>query len=60
MTNINNKLSGSNPQYTTNMAQANESIKKLAALKFEKAVFGHGEPIEQGASAAVAKLAGTL
>jgi glyoxylase-like metal-dependent hydrolase (beta-lactamase superfamily II) len=60
MTNINNKLSGSNPQYTSNMAQANESIKKLAALKFEKAVFGHGEPIEQGASAAVAKLASTL
>jgi len=60
MTNINNNLGGSNPQYTANMAQANESVKKLAALKFEKAVFGHGEPIEQGAAVAVAKLAGTL
>jgi glyoxylase-like metal-dependent hydrolase (beta-lactamase superfamily II) len=60
MTNINNKLGGSNPQYTTNMAQANESVKKLAGLKFEKAVFGHGEPIEQGASDAVIKLASTL
>ncbi|MCI0528740.1 MAG: MBL fold metallo-hydrolase, partial [Nitrospira sp.] len=60
MNNINNKLGGSNPQYTTDMAQAIESVKKLAALKFEKAVFGHGDPIEQGASAAVTKLADTL
>lgn len=60
MNNINNNLQGSNPQYTSDMAQANESVKKLAALNFERAFFGHGEPIEQGASAAVAKLASTL
>jgi glyoxylase-like metal-dependent hydrolase (beta-lactamase superfamily II) len=60
MNNINNKLGGSNPQYTTDMAKATESVKKLAGLKFEKAVFGHGDPIEQAASATVAKLASTL
>ena len=60
MVNVGNTLTGANPQYTTNMEQANQSVKKLAALTFEKALFGHGEPIEQGASAAVAKVASTL
>ena len=60
MVNMNNTLTGANPQYTSDMEEANQSIKKLAALTFEKAVFGHGEPIEKGASEAVAKLAGTL
>lgn len=60
MGNRNHTLSGPNPQYTSDMAQANQSIKKLAALTFGKAVFGHGEPIDKGASAAVAKLAQTL
>jgi hypothetical protein len=30
------------------MAQAHQSVKKLANLKFERAVFGHGEPIDKG------------
>jgi glyoxylase-like metal-dependent hydrolase (beta-lactamase superfamily II) len=60
MVNIDSKLSGPNPQYTADMDQAHQSIKKLAALTFDKAFFGHGEPIEQGASAAVADIAGTL
>jgi glyoxylase-like metal-dependent hydrolase (beta-lactamase superfamily II) len=60
MGNINHRLSGSNPQYTADMAQANQSVKKLAALTFAKAVFGHGDPIDQDASAAVATLARTL
>jgi glyoxylase-like metal-dependent hydrolase (beta-lactamase superfamily II) len=54
------KLSGPNPQYTADMGQAHQSVKKLAKLKFERAVFGHGEPIDKGASQAIAKLAGTL
>ena len=53
-------LAGPNPQYTTDMAQAHQSVKKVAKLKFERAVFGHGEPIDKGASQAIAKLAGTL
>ena len=59
MNNI-DKLSGPNPQYTADMAQAHQSVKKLAKLKFERAVFGHGEPIDKSASQAIAKLAGTL
>lgn len=59
MNNI-DKLSGPNPQYTADIAQAHQSVKKLAKLKFERAVFGHGEPIDKGASQAIAKLAGTL
>jgi glyoxylase-like metal-dependent hydrolase (beta-lactamase superfamily II) len=53
-------LGGPNPQYTADMAQAHQSVKKLAKLKFERAVFGHGEPIDKGAAQAIAKLAGTL
>ena len=60
MNNIGNKLSGPNPQYTADMAQAHQSVKKLAQLKFQRAFFGHGEPIDNGASQAIAKLAGTL
>jgi glyoxylase-like metal-dependent hydrolase (beta-lactamase superfamily II) len=60
MTNIGSKLGGPNPQYTDDMAQAHLSVKKLAKLTFRRAVFGHGEPIDKGASQAIAKLAGTL
>ena len=60
MNNIGNKLAGPNPQYTADMAQAHQSVKKLAKLKFQRAVFGHGEPIENNASQAIAKLAGIL
>lgn len=60
MNNIANSLSGPNPQYTADMAQAHQSVKKLAKLKFQRAVFGHGEPIDSGASQAIAKLAGML
>src|SRR5262249_10631074 len=41
-------------------AMAHQSVKKLAALTVAKAVFGHGGPLEQDASAAVATLARTL
>jgi glyoxylase-like metal-dependent hydrolase (beta-lactamase superfamily II) len=60
MANMNHHLRGSNPQYTADMAQAKQSVKQLAALTFTKAVFGHGDPLEQDASAAVATLARTL
>ncbi len=60
MSNISSKLSGPNPHYTTDMAQAHQSVKKLAKLKFDRAVFGHGEPIDKAASQAIAKLAASL
>jgi hypothetical protein len=53
-------LSGPNPQYTADLAQANQSVKKLAKLKFERAVFSHGETLDKAASQAIAKLAAAL
>jgi glyoxylase-like metal-dependent hydrolase (beta-lactamase superfamily II) len=60
MTNMDHKLEGPPPQYTADMAQAHQSVKKVAKLKFERAFFGHGEPIDKGASQAISKLAGAL
>jgi glyoxylase-like metal-dependent hydrolase (beta-lactamase superfamily II) len=60
MNNTGNKLGGPSPQYTADMTQAHQNVKKLAKLTFQRAVFGHGEPIDKGASQAIAKLAGTL
>ncbi len=60
MSNIGNKLGGPNPQYTADMSQAHQSVKKLAKLTFQRAVFGHGEPIDKAASQEIAKLAATL
>jgi glyoxylase-like metal-dependent hydrolase (beta-lactamase superfamily II) len=51
---------GPNPRFTDDMALANESVKKLAELQFETIVFGHGDPVEGGASDQVAALAATL
>lgn len=53
-------LTGANPQFSADMAAANESVKKLAQLSFEKAYFMHGDTIEAGASKAIAELATTL
>jgi len=58
--NMDNRLSGPNPQYTADMVQAHQSVKKLAKFTFQRAVFGHGDPIDKGASQAIVKLAGTL
>jgi glyoxylase-like metal-dependent hydrolase (beta-lactamase superfamily II) len=51
---------GAHPRFTDDMALANESIKKLAALQFDTVVFGHGEPVVGGASEQVAALAASL
>lgn len=60
LVNMEGKIAESPAQFTTDMAQAIASVKKLAGMNFEKLLFGHGDPIEQGASAAVAELAKTL
>ena len=44
-------------QFTENMDEAIQSVAKLAELGFETLLVGHGDPIESGASAAVAELA---
>jgi glyoxylase-like metal-dependent hydrolase (beta-lactamase superfamily II) len=43
-------------QFTVDMDQAKQSIVKLGALSFETLLVGHGDPVERGASAAVAEL----
>jgi glyoxylase-like metal-dependent hydrolase (beta-lactamase superfamily II) len=58
--NTNNTLSASPPQNTADMAMANETVRKLGGLGFERAMFGHGDPIEGGAAAAFAALGATL
>jgi glyoxylase-like metal-dependent hydrolase (beta-lactamase superfamily II) len=53
-------LTGSNPQFTADAEAANESIKKLAGLDAETAVFGHGDPLEGGAAGQIRSLAESL
>jgi glyoxylase-like metal-dependent hydrolase (beta-lactamase superfamily II) len=53
-------LGGPNARFTADMAMANESVRKLGQLSFEKAYFMHGDTIEAGASKAIAELAATL
>ena len=47
---------GANPQFSPDMALANESIAKIAQLEFETILFGHGEPVLSNGSAQVAAL----
>jgi len=51
---------GPNPNFSSDMAQANASVQRLAERSYETVVFGHGNPIESGASDAVLALAQTL
>ena len=51
---------GSFPAFTASRVEADESVKKMATLEFDTVVFGHGNPIEGGADAAVAALAASL
>jgi glyoxylase-like metal-dependent hydrolase (beta-lactamase superfamily II) len=44
------------PDFTVDIGQAKQSIVKLGGLPFETLLPGHGDPIERGASAAVAEL----
>lgn len=54
------RLSGANPQYTDDMATADESIKKMASLDVETLLFGHGDPLEDGAAEQLRALAESL
>lgn len=53
-------VAGPDPQFSEDMALANASVVKLAAFDYEVALFGHGEPVLDGASSAVADLATSL
>jgi len=47
-------------RYNIDPKQHRQSIKKLATLHFDHAIFGHGEPIKGEASAKFAELAKRL
>ena len=51
---------GANPQFSSDMTAADESVRKLAGLTFDAVVFGHGDPVVGGADALVAALAAEL
>jgi len=53
-------LAGSSPQFTADPAAAGESVRKLADLGPERILFGHGDPLEQGAATALRDLAASL
>lgn len=53
-------VAGPNAQFTPDMALAIESARRLGTFDYEIAVFGHGEPVVEGASAAVAAMAAGL
>lgn len=53
-------VAGANPRFSEDMAAAAESIGKMASLDFEVILFGHGEPLLEGGTAAVQSLAATL
>ena len=53
-------VAGPNARFSSDLALANASVGKLAGFEFETVVFGHGDPVEGGASARVAALAATL
>jgi len=47
-------------QFFTDVPQSRDSIRALAALTYNTLLLGHGEPIEDGADAAVAALAASF
>ena len=54
------EVAGPNPDFTPDMATAIESVRKMAALEFDTIFFGHGTPVQDGGSEALAALAATL
>ena len=50
-------VAGPDPAFAENMTVAIDSVRKLAGFAYEIALFGHGEPVLEGASAAVGALA---
>jgi glyoxylase-like metal-dependent hydrolase (beta-lactamase superfamily II) len=53
-------LVGSDPQYTADPIDADDSVRKLAKLDVKAILPGHGDPLLKGASAELRKLAASL
>ncbi len=51
---------GANPGFSEDMTAADSTVSKLAQFDYEVALFGHGEPLLEGASTAVGELAASL
>jgi glyoxylase-like metal-dependent hydrolase (beta-lactamase superfamily II) len=49
-----------NPQFSEDIEMAFDSVRKMAGLDYEVILFGHGEPVLTGGTAAMAALAATL
>lgn len=60
MNGANGGVIGANPDFTEDMQLANTSIAKLAGFDYDVVLFGHGEPVLQSGSSAVADLAASL
>ncbi|HYN97328.1 MAG TPA: MBL fold metallo-hydrolase [Pilimelia sp.] len=56
----NGGLTGPDPQYTADAAQAAASVRKLAALDVRAILPGHGAPLTTGAAEALTRLAASL
>jgi glyoxylase-like metal-dependent hydrolase (beta-lactamase superfamily II) len=56
----NGGVGGADPAFSEDMAAANATVTKLAGFEYEVALFGHGDPLLEGASLAVADLAASL
>lgn len=57
---VGSPLQGPSERFSTDIALANASVAVLAGFDYETILFGHGEPILRGGSAAMVELAATL
>lgn len=53
-------IGGANPRFSSDMAEADASVRKLAGFEVDTALFGHGEPVVGGAGALLTELAANL
>jgi glyoxylase-like metal-dependent hydrolase (beta-lactamase superfamily II) len=54
------ELAGSNPEFTEDRSAAAASVRKMAALSPQTILVGHGDPVTDGAAAALDRLAASL
>ena len=59
MNGVDGGVAGANPEFTADMAMADESVRKLAGFTFDDIVFGHGEPVRGEASTQVDEFVST-
>lgn len=57
---VNGGIGGANPRFSSDMAEADASVRKLAGFEVDTALFGHGDPVVGGAGALLTELAASL